>query len=127
MLREYIDRLLSYPQRGQVQINFNLKEKAFRLSVPIFTHPRGLPEEVKNYVKKREDKTFKPHKTFFMMSRKKVELIQEIPFSLDFQETLRKKADEFWQMSQKCHRMLLEMAQEETYKAALFLDLPKGM
>lgn len=119
---DILDRLLTYPQRGQVQINFDAKNRTFQLSIPIFSNVSGLPSEVKKYVQKRKGRTFKPHDTQFKMDRKKVYLIQEIPFCLDFQETLRGKADSFWKMSQNCHRMLLEMAEEEMYKDALFLD-----
>ena len=119
---DIIDRLLTYPQRGQVQINFDAKRGAFQLSVPIFSNISGLPSVIKNYVQRRKGYTFEPHATQFKKGRKKVYLIQEIPFSLDFQETLRGKADSFWKMSQHCHRMFLEMVQEEKYKDALFLD-----
>lgn len=123
---DIIDRLLTYPQRGQVQINFDSKKGVFRLSIPIFSNVSGLPSEVKKYVQKRKGHTFKPHVTQFKMDQKKVYLVQEIPFTLEVQETLRGKADSFWKMSENCHRMFLEMAQEEKYKDALLNhDWPK--
>lgn len=117
-----IDRLLTYPQRGQVKINFDAKKRVFQFSIPIFSSVRGLPGEIKKYVTKRKGVMFKPHETQFKLSRTDVFLFQEIPFSLDFQETIRTKADSFWALSQNCHRMFLEIAHEEKYKEALFLD-----
>ena len=121
MSRYIIDRLLSYPQRGQIEVNFDLKKRAFRLSIPIFSNPRGLPQSVKKYIESRKDFTFKPHATSFQFNEKKALLIQEIPFSLDFQETLRAQMDQFWKMSQTCHQMLSEIAIEEKYEGALNL------
>lgn len=122
MYKDIIERLLTYPQRGQVQVNFDLNRKKFRLSVPIFTNPRGLPGEIKKYVEARKGCTFEPHITTFQKDQNKVYLVQEIPFSMEFQENLRNKADQFWQMSQMCHKMLSEIAIEDQYKDALFLD-----
>lgn len=119
---DIINRLLTYPQRGQVKINFDASKRTFQFSIPIFSNVSGLPDEVKKYVSKRKGVTFKPHETRFKMDLKKVYLFQEIPFALDSQETLRRKADSFWKMSQNCHRMFLEMAEEEKYKEAFFLD-----
>jgi hypothetical protein len=77
---------------------------------------------VKIYVEKRRGTTFKPHTTSFEREGDGVLLIQEIPFVLGFQNTLRQQVDHFIQMSKQCHRMLSEMAVEETYKDALRLD-----
>ncbi|EKE08265.1 MAG: hypothetical protein ACD_17C00258G0002 [uncultured bacterium] len=118
MYLDVIDRLLSYPQRGQVKVNFDLNRQVFQLSVPIFVNPKG---DVKTYIASRNNRTFKPYATSFQMEGKNVLLVQEIPFSKDFQEALRQDADQFWKMSQSCHKMLQEIAVEERYQMA-FLD-----
>lgn len=122
MFKEIVDRLLLFPQRGRIKIDFDLKRKIFLLSTPIFSSSSTLPQVVKDYVEARKNSTFKPHTTSFQIEGNKVLLSQEIPFSLGFQETLRQQVDHFWQMSKKCHRMLSEMAVEEEYKGALNLD-----
>jgi hypothetical protein len=119
MYKEILDRLIAYPQRGQIKIDFDLKLKIFRLSVPIFS---SLPPAVKTYVEARKNSTFMPHATSFQIEEQKVYLKQDIPFSTDFQSTLRQHTDEFWKMSKQCHRMLSEIAVEEKYKHALHLD-----
>jgi hypothetical protein len=81
-----------------------------------------LPLSVKNYVEARQTKIFKPHSTSFQAEGSKVFLVQEFPFAADFQSTLRQQVDAFWQMSKQCHQMLAEMAVEEKYKTALYLD-----
>lgn len=122
MFKEIVDRLLSFPQRGRIKVDFDLKRKTFHLSIPIFSSPEILPKSVKDYVEARQGFTFKPHTTSFQMEGKKVLLIQEVPFSLGFQETLRQQVERFWQMSKQCHRMLSEMAVEEKYRDALHVD-----
>ncbi|HSX11214.1 MAG TPA: hypothetical protein VLF94_05830 [Chlamydiales bacterium] len=122
MYREIIDRLIAYPQRGQIKVDFDLKLKIFRLSIPIFVSKPELPPAVRSYVEARKEVSFKPHTTSFQISDHKVLLVQEIPFTVDFQSTLRKQVDAFWHMSKECHRMLSEMAIEEKYKTALHLD-----
>ncbi len=116
--KEIIERLLSYPQRGQVQITFDLTRKIFCLSAPIYSCRREIPSTVKEYVDKRCKKIFKPYRTSFRLDQKRVVLSQEIPFSIDFQQSLRKQMDEFLRMSKSCHRMLSEMAIEEEYENA---------
>ena len=122
MHKNMIDRLLTYPQRGEVQVNFDVRKRVMYFSIPIFSDILGLPEEIKKYIFKRKGRAFNPHKTKFKMDSRKAYLTQEIPFSLDFQETMRGKADSFWKISQSCHKMFLEMVQEEKYKSALFID-----
>ncbi len=119
MNKDIIERLISYPQRGQIQIDFDAKKQFFRLSVPVFSSIEGLPAVIKDYVDARKNSTFQPHITSYQLQGHKVLLIQEIPFALDFQSTLRIQADQFWQMSQHCHKMLSEIAAEETYKNAI--------
>ncbi|MGB7978231.1 MAG: hypothetical protein WCF19_03610 [Chlamydiales bacterium] len=117
MFREFIDRLLSYPQRGQVQIDFDKERRLFRFSVPVFSDVEGLPVEVKDYVNARKNSTFKPHVTSYRLEGHRVLLVQEVPFSLT--DSLRAQVDQFWQMSQHCHQMLSEIAQEHS---KFFLD-----
>jgi hypothetical protein len=122
MYKEIIDRMLSYPQRGQIQIDFDAKEQFFRLSVPIFSSKKELPAKIKEYVAARKNSTFRPHKTSYDVQAAKVVLVQHIPFALDFQSTLRTEIDQFWKMSRVCHKMLSEIAVEEQYKGALTID-----
>lgn len=126
MYKDIIERLIAYPQRGQVKVDFDLKKKIFRLSVPIFASKPQLPLCIKNYVDARKNSTFKPHTTSFQMEGRRVLLVQEFPFATDFQSTLRKHVDAFWQMSKQCHRMFSEIAIEEKYNAALHLDTHFG-
>jgi hypothetical protein len=118
MYKDIIDRLVAYPQRGRMKIDFDVKKKIFRFSMPIFAS-REMPDCVKNYVEARKNSTFKPHETSFQMDEGKVFLIQEVPFDGGFQETLRKNVDQFWLMSKQCSRMIAEIAVEEQYKDAL--------
>jgi hypothetical protein len=120
MYDEILDRLLSFPQRCQIKIDFDEIKRVFRLSVPIFSSKEGLAQSVKNYVDARKNSTFKPHVTSFESEGNQVFLKQEIPFHGEFQDTLRLQADLFWQMSRKCHRMLSELFVEERYKSALY-------
>lgn len=122
MYKQIIERLLSYPQRGQIQIDFDVKGALFRLSVPIFSSKKELPAIVKEYIGARKNNTFKPHTTSYVLSDNKVLLIQEIPFEFAFQSTLRGEVDQFWKIARHCHRMLSEIAVEEVYKNALYLD-----
>ncbi len=118
MYREIIERLLSYPQREQIQIDFDLKKKIFRLSVPIFLSKK-LPEKVKEYVLARKDLAFKPHATHYRIDGEKIFLTQEIPFLHDFQSTTRGEVEHFLHLSKHCHKMLSEIAIEDVYKNAL--------
>ena len=122
MYKQIMEHLLSYPQKGQIQIGFDIKGRFFRLSVPIFSSKKGVPAVVKEYVGARKNNTFKPHTTSYDLQDNKVLLIQEIPFELDFQSTLRGEVDQFWKISRHCHRMLSEIAVEDMYKDALRLD-----
>lgn len=122
MFREIVGRLLAYPQRGQIKIDFDLKRQVFSLSLPIFSSRLTLPQSIKKYVEARKNSIFKPHKTSFQMEDNRVLLSQEVPFALDPQASLRNQVDHFWQMSKRCHQMLSELAIEEQYKNALHLD-----
>lgn len=122
MFKEILERMLSFPQRGQVKMDFDVTKKNFHLSAPIFSSKKELPKSVKTYVESRKNSTFKPHTTYFQIEGTKVLLNQEFPFDLSFQATLRTRVDEFWQMAKKCHRMLAEIAIEDEYKNALQID-----
>jgi len=122
MYEEIIDRLISFPQRCQIKIDFDENQRVFRLTVPIFSSKTGLAQSIKNYVEARKNSTFTPHVTSFQCEANEVYLKQEIPFDDGFQDTLRGHADQFWQMSRKCHRMFCELSVEEEYKGALSID-----
>ncbi len=113
MHKELIDRLLAKSQKGRVKIGFDLKKKVFFFSAPVFSSRSALPESVSSYVHARKNSTFKPFVTSFELAEGAVLLVQEIPFALGFQATLRKQAGEFLKMSKKCQRMLTEIAVEE--------------
>lgn len=89
MYKEILDRLLSFPQRGNIRIHFDLKKKKFILSAPIYSTRSKLPQSINAYVNARKEHTFRPHATSFQLEEKRVLLQQEIPFVADFQETLR--------------------------------------
>lgn len=120
MYEQIIERLLSFPQRGQIKIDFDLKKKTFYFSIPIYSAQK-MPQSVEKYVQTRKDFHFKPHTTSFQMDGNKVFLMQEVPFEGGFQDSLRQQVDHFWKMSRQCHRMLSEIAVEEQFKDALFL------
>ncbi|MBX7067031.1 MAG: hypothetical protein K1X28_07360 [Parachlamydiales bacterium] len=120
MYKKILEKLLSFPRRGQIQINFDSRKKIFRLTAPIFSSGK-MPGKIKEYVQAREKLTFKPHVTSYEIQGEKVFLVQEIPFSLDFQETTRKDVDQFLELSRHCHKMLSEIAIEDVYKNALRL------
>ncbi len=121
MYQAMLQRLLSFPQRGQIKIDFDLKKRIFRFAVPVFSS-REIPAAIKNYIDARKNFTFKPHVTSFQMEGSKVVLMQELSFQSNFQETLRQQVDHFWKMSRQCHQMFSELAVEEFYKNALRLD-----
>lgn len=121
MYKEIVERLLSYPQKGHIQIDFETKKQCFRLTVPIFSSKSPLPTKIKEYVEARKNSTFKPHSTRYFLKENQVLLVQEISFTLDFQATLRTEVDHFWKISRQCHKMLSEIAIEEIYKDALNL------
>src|SRR5579872_3296479 len=98
MYKEIIERMLSYPQRGQIQVDFDVKGQCFRLSVPIFSSKKELPTKIKEYVDARKSSTFKPHATSYDLNDNKVMLVQQIPFEFGYQTTLRGEIDQFWKM-----------------------------
>ncbi|HSX26608.1 MAG TPA: hypothetical protein VLE89_06345 [Chlamydiales bacterium] len=108
--------------RNRIKINFDLKKKAFKISLPIFSSREELPGNIVQYVEARKSHTFKPHTTFFTLEEGKVHLIQEIPFQWGFQPTFRHQVYHFWQMSKRLHRMFSEMNTEQNIQDALYLD-----
>jgi len=122
-IKEILNRLISTPQRSQIQIDFDAGKKIFILSIPIFSTRFSLPSSIKEYVEVRKNNVFKPHKTFFQIEGTKVvHLVQEIPFHWGFQPSFREQIDQFWQLAKHCHSILSEIAIEEKYKSALYLD-----
>lgn len=117
--KELIQRLVSFPQRGQIKIDFDLPSKIFCLSVPIFSLNKDLPKSVKAYVEARKNLTFLPHTTSYVLEGNRVYLKQKIPFAGEFQDSLRRNVEDFLQLSKHCHRMLCELGAEETYQSAL--------
>lgn len=121
MSKEILERLLSLPLRSQIKIHFDLKERFFEVSVPIFSSKKPLPNALQQYVAARKEHVFKPHSTFFSLKGEtRILLNQKIPFTLE--PPFRQQIDEFWQMAKQCHHMLSEMAIEEKYQAALNLS-----
>ena len=117
-----LSRLLSFPQRSQIKIDFDAKKKLFQFSLPIYSSRGTLPKSVAGYVEARKNHVFKPHSTAFRVNADKVMLVQEIPFQWGFQPAFRDHADQFWQMAKRMHQMLSEIATEEKFKQALYLD-----
>ena len=119
-----LERLLSFPLKDQIKVDCDLNAKVFRMMVPIFTSEGELPPHIKKYVEARKEAVFKPHATTFSLEGdQKVLLIQEIPFQWGFQpSSFRDQIHEFCKLAKASHRMLMEMALEETYKEALAKD-----
>ena len=106
-------RLMSFPLKSQIKIDFDQGKKTFQFSSSIFRTGRDIPLSVRDYVEAREGMTFAPHKTSFRLENETVKLIQEVPFERGFQETLREQTNEFWRMAKSCFQMLMEIAAEE--------------
>ena len=114
--------MLSFPLRSQIKIHFDMKKKFFEVSVPIFSTKGQMPQSLNQYINARQGLSFKPHETSFQFEgEKKILLHQKIPFVLE--PSFRQQVDQFWQMAKQCHQMLNEIAIEERYKDALYLDL----
>lgn len=121
MSKEALEKLLAFPLRSQIKIEFDLKERLFQVSIPIFSTKGEMPLSVRNYVEARKGNTFKPHTTSFKFEgENRIVLHQEIPFMLE--PSFRQQVDEFWQMAKQCHQMLSELAIEEKYQAALEIN-----
>jgi hypothetical protein len=106
-------RLMSFPLKSQIKIDFDQGKKTFQLSIAIFRSGRDIPLSVRNYVQARQGMAFKPHMTSFQIENETVKIVQEIPFQREFQQTLRLQTHEFWRVAKTCHQMLMEIAAEE--------------
>jgi hypothetical protein len=119
MYKEIVNRLLSLSLRNQVKIDFNVRERFFELSLPIYISS-PLPESVKKYVEARKDHTFKPHTTIFKIcEERRVLLVQKIPFKKGFRAHFRTDLQHFWQMSKRMYRMFSEISAEEKLHDAI--------
>ena len=121
--KEILDRLISFPLKSQIKIDFDSTKRNFLLSIPIFFSRSTLPHSVKEYVEARKNHRFKPHETSFQFDgMNRVKLVQELPFQWGFQPGLRDQIMAFWKLAKHCHRLLVELAVEEKYRSALHLD-----
>ena len=122
--KEILERMISFPLRSQIKIDFDICKKFFTLSIPIYTVKGILPSSVKEYVEARKHHRFKPHETMFQLEGiERVKLVQEFPFQFGFQPGLREQIVDFWKLAKHCHRLLVELAIEEKYHSALHLDM----
>jgi|SRR5579872_5161467 len=121
-----LGRLLSTPLRGQIKIDFDVKNQCYVLSVPIFSSNSGLPSSIFSYVDARKNHEFKPHATTFQLEKadrvEKVVIMQKIAFSCFTYPALRLHVNHFWKMARKCRSMLSEIALEEKLQDALYLN-----
>jgi len=107
-------RLMSYPLKSQIKIDFDQSKRIFRLSSVIYrSGKKEVPRILQNYVTARQGMTFQPHSTSYHHVENEIQVIQEIPFQWGFQATLRTQIHEFWNLAKHCHQMLMEMAAEE--------------
>lgn len=123
-IKQILEQFISTPKESQIQVDFDLNKKIFILTIPIYRSSKRLPDAIKEYVHKREGRTFKPHATSFHREEEcSVILIQEIPFRWGLDGSSRQDIVDFLCLAKRCHRMLYEIALEEKYKEALeFLD-----
>ncbi|OHE78179.1 MAG: hypothetical protein A3F67_03055 [Verrucomicrobia bacterium RIFCSPHIGHO2_12_FULL_41_10] len=117
-IKEILNHLIFSPDQDKIQIDFDLREKFFILSIPIYEAKR-MTKSVEKYVEVRNGKTFKPHATSFLKEGKKVYLVQKIPFQWGFRPGIRKDILDFLQLAKRCHHFLYEIALEEQYRMAL--------
>jgi hypothetical protein len=59
---------------------------------------------------------------FSFEGESRILLVQELPFQWGFQPGLCEQVVAFWKLAKHCHRLLLELAVEETYQGALHLE-----
>jgi hypothetical protein len=110
-----LSRLISFPLKSQIKIDFNKPSKFFRLSVIIYRNRKQIPSSIQNYVNARSGMTFQPHQTFFQNDHNQIEIVQEIPFQWGFQPTLRRQILDFHRLAKQCHQIMMEMASEEKF------------
>jgi len=125
LLQAKLVRLMSFPVKSQIKIDFDQDKKFVQLSSIIYRSGREVPLSVRKYVEARFGMTFKPHKSFFLLENDTVKLVQEIPFELGFQKTLREESHAFWRMAKGCSQMLLEIAAEESLAAYQNDNIPE--
>src|SRR5579872_54400 len=92
-------RLMSFPLKGQIKIDFDQDKKIFSLSVPIFrSGRREVPLAVQKYVEARKGMTFEPHATSYHHAENvnQVRLVQELPFNSHV--NLRTQVVHFWDL-----------------------------
>ena len=113
-LQLILARLMSYPSKSQIKIDFDRTKQIFLLSAPIYRSDAQIPSSVLSYVDARKEKTFQPYKTSFCLDENlDVRLVQEVPFQWGFQPTTRQLVLQFLHLAKKCHEMLMEIAAEE--------------
>ncbi len=113
-LETIINRLVQLPLKNQMAVDFDKKNKIFRLSAIIYRAPTNIPLSLKKYVQNLEGRSFRPHKTSYTIEDSNVRLAQEIPFHSDCGSTLRNHTIEFWRLARHCNQMLSEIAAEES-------------
>ena len=118
-IKDLLNQLVSDPKESQIQVDFDINRKVFILSVLVYKPKNFLPKTVVQYVEARKNRTFKPHATSFLMDQGAVRLIQEIPFRWGIRSVMREEILEFLRLAKRCHRMLYEIAIEETYQVAM--------
>ena len=122
-IKEILKNLVFAPRQDQIQIDFDSEERIFILSIPIYVAKSSISRAVKKYVERRKNRVFKPHATsFHLEADQEVLLIQKIPFRFGLDFGSRQEIFDFLQLAKRCHRMLYEIAFEETYQSALSLD-----
>ncbi len=108
-------RLMSFPLKSQIKIDFDMGKQIFLLSVALYRSGTEVPPSLRKYVQAREGMTFRPHKTSYRLENEVVTLIQEVPCERGYQQTLRQQTLQFWQMAKSCHQMLMEIAAEDKF------------
>lgn len=119
-IKEILNQLISSPKESQIQVDCDIEKKIFILSVPIYRSRKELPKSVREYIEARKNRFFKPHETSFSISdNRTVLLTQHIPFQWGARPDVRQETLDFLKLAKRCHRMLYEIALEETYQTAL--------
>lgn len=114
ILQNLLDRTsITSPLKSEIQISIDTPQKIITLSIPIFSPFGSMPKSITDYVSKRSNLRFKPHSTRFEQNEGKIYLIQEIAFPWEQQDSLRRHVVNFWTMTERCHKMLKEIALEE--------------
>jgi hypothetical protein len=113
-IKDLLALTMQQPFAGQVSFNFDLANKEFIISAPIFRSV-STPLEIRKYVESRKGKNFLPHETSFCFGDSgEVRVVQKIPFHLESRPTTRQMLLEFLRLAKRCHQMLAEMAAEHS-------------